>query len=98
MSVEERNTGMVVSVRSSVVDAIFPRRFPGLKNVLRTENGNGVVIEVLSHISSEMVRGIGLTSTQGLAIGSTLIDTGNPLTMPVGRELLGRVIAASLTI
>jgi F-type H+-transporting ATPase subunit beta len=92
MSMEEINTGEVISVRSSVVDVLFPRQLPAMKNILRAEGEQEIVIEVLSHLSSREVRGIALTPTQGLARGSKIIDTGLPLTVPVGRELLGRVL------
>ncbi len=73
------------------MDAIFPHQLPALNNVLRADSEKSVVIEVLAHLSSERVRGIGLTSTQGLALGSPIVDTGQPLKAPVGRELLGRM-------
>ncbi len=91
---ESRNQseqGTVVSVRGSVVDAHFPRRLPSLNNLLRTGNGGRIVIEVINHMNSSMVRGIALTSTQGLGFGSPITDTGNPLKVPVGKRLLGRV-------
>ena len=50
-----------------------------------------IVIEVLTHLDAKTVRGIALTSTQGLAEGSVLLDTGQPLKVPVGERLLGRV-------
>jgi len=49
------------------------------------------VIEVMTHLSSEMVRGVALTPTQGLARGSKIINMGHPLKVPVGKRLLGRV-------
>ena len=57
--------------------------------------GNGqqqdIVIEVLTHLDQQTVRGIALTPTAELARGSTVIDSGEPLSVPVGRETLGRV-------
>ena len=58
---------------------------------MRAGEGDRFVIEVISHIDSKTVRGIALTSTQGLALGSKMIDTGHPLKVPVGRSLMGRV-------
>lgn len=49
------------------------------------------MIEVLIHLNPEMVRGVALTPTQGLARGSPVIDTGRPIMVPVGEKLLGRV-------
>jgi F-type H+-transporting ATPase subunit beta len=85
------NQGTLISIRGSVVDAQFPRRLPSLYNVLKAGEDGNVVIEVITHLDSKTVRGIALTSTQGLAHGSTIIDTGHPLRVPVGKKLLGRV-------
>jgi F-type H+-transporting ATPase subunit beta len=85
------NYGTVISVRSSVVDVYFPKRLPGLYDVLRGGEEEDIVIEVLSHLDSKTVRGIALTSTQGLAEGSSVLDTGDPLKVPVGERLLSRV-------
>jgi len=85
------NYGTVISVRSSVVDIHFPQRLPGLYHVLRGGEKEDVVIEVLSHLDSKTIRGIALSSTRGLAEGSTVVDTGNPLKVPVGERLLSRV-------
>ncbi|MBW1916843.1 MAG: F0F1 ATP synthase subunit beta [Deltaproteobacteria bacterium] len=83
--------GRVVSVRGNVVDAYFPKRVPHLYNLLQTGDQGKIVIEVVAHLSAEMVRGIALTTTQGLAHGSIIVDTGQPIKVPVGERLLGRV-------
>ena len=86
-----RNEGTIVSVRSSVVDAQFPRKIPSIGNQLLAGEDGKIVIEVLSHVDSKTVRGIALTATQGLARGSSVVDTGEPLSVPLGNELLGRM-------
>ena len=86
----ELNQGTVVSIRGSVVDAYFPRRLPALYNVLRTGLDESIVVEVASHLDSQTVRGIALTSTRGLAQGEVVKDTGGPLKVPVGEKALGR--------
>jgi F-type H+-transporting ATPase subunit beta len=91
MSKEAENAGTVLSVRSSVVDVLFPRRLPALRSVLLAGDDQQIVIEVLTHVDEETVRGIALTSTEGLAQHSRVIDTEGPLTVPVGEELPGRV-------
>jgi F-type H+-transporting ATPase subunit beta len=88
---QQANRGTVTAVRSSVVDVVFPRRLPEIKHVLRAGEDRQIVIEVTTHLDAESVRGIALTSTQGLAEGSTVIDTGRPLMVPVGKRVLGRV-------
>ena len=89
---EQANTGTVVSIRGSVVDAHFTSRLPAIYHVLLAGDGKDIVIEVNTHLSENLVRGIALTPTQGLARGSEITDTGNPLQVPVGKNLLGRVI------
>ena len=85
------NQGTLISIRGSVVDAQFPGHLPSIYTVLRAGDDGGIVIEVTTHLDSKTVRGIALTSTQGLAHGSTIIDTGHPLRVPVGKRLLGRM-------
>ncbi|NVM21543.1 MAG: F0F1 ATP synthase subunit beta [Desulfobacterales bacterium] len=85
------NQGTVVSVRGSVVDAYFPRELPSVFNLLRAGQDGKVAIEVEAHLSSEVVRGVALTPTRGLALGAIVIDTDRPLKVPVGERLLGRV-------
>jgi len=78
----------VVSVRGSVVDVRFPGSLPQIHNLLDAE---GTAIEVLLHLDLDLVRGIALTPTGGLARGAKAIDTGRPIMVPVGDKLLGRV-------
>ena len=84
--------GTVLSVRGSVVDARFPDRLPEFHSELRAGDDGGIVIEVVSHLDPETVRGIALTSTAGLARGGLILDTGHPLQVPVGDRLLSRVV------
>ena len=88
---EGENIGTVLSVRGSVVDAHFPERLPSLLNLLRAGDDGDIIIEVVTHLSAEEVRGVALTSEQGLAQGSPITDTGHPLKVPVGKRLKGRV-------
>lgn len=83
--------GIVVSIRGSVVDAYFPGKIPALYNVLKAGNNWRIVIEVITHLDSNTVRGIALTPTQGLSRSSPIIDTGHSLEVPVGKQILGRV-------
>ena len=90
-SLDQPNQGKIVSVRGSVIDACFPRRLPSVHNLLRAGDSGEVAVEVQTHLSAETVRGIALTPAQGLGRGSTITDTGHPITVPVGKRLLGRV-------
>jgi F-type H+-transporting ATPase subunit beta len=85
------NEGKIIAIRGSVVDATFQERLPPLHNELRAGEERGIIIEVLAHLNSEMVRGIALTPTRGLARGDWILDTGDQLKVPVGKQLLGRV-------
>jgi F-type H+/Na+-transporting ATPase subunit beta len=85
------NIGTVVSVRGSVVDALFSVKLPALYNRLVIQAESEVRIEVLTHLTSTLVRGIALTPTQGLARGMRVVDTGEPFMVPVGKRLLGRM-------
>jgi F-type H+-transporting ATPase subunit beta len=85
------NAGSVVSVRGSVVDVQFPQRLPGYLNRLNAGEDGSVIVEVLAHLNAEVVRGLALTPTSGLARGSPVVDLGHPLQVPVGRSLLGRM-------
>lgn len=85
------NTGSVVSVRGSVVDVQFPQRLPSYLSRLNAGDDGNVVVEVIAHLNAEVVRGIALTPTSGLARGSPVVDVGHSLEVPVGRALLGRM-------
>jgi len=85
------NSGSVVSVRGTVVDVRFPQRMPAVYNQLRVGEDGGVLVEVIAHLSSDTVRCIALTPTRGLCRGAPAADTGGPITVPVGDELLGRL-------
>lgn len=85
------STGVVLEVRGSVVDARFVRELPGLNVALRTGVDGGIVVEVVQHLDEETVRGIALSSTIGLARGTSIQNTGGPMRVPVGERLLGRM-------
>jgi len=85
------NQGSVVSVRGSVVDARFLQKLPLIHSLLRAGDDGQTAIEVQTHLNAEVVRGIALTPTQGLAQGSLVIDTGHPVRVRVCKELLGRM-------
>ncbi len=70
-----------------MIDARFTDSLPQIYNLLKAGE---TMIEVLVHLSPETVRGIALTPAQGLARGSLIIDTGRPIMVPVGEQLLGR--------
>jgi F-type H+/Na+-transporting ATPase subunit beta len=87
----QTNQGSVVSIRSSVIDVQFPHQLPQMYSQLRAGEDDQIVIEVVNHLNDKTIRGIALTPISGLARGSVVKDTGTPLQVPVGKQLLGRV-------
>jgi len=83
--------GVVVAVRGSVVDVQFDRGLPAIYSVLHAGTDSTAIIEVMTQLDAQRVRGIALTPTQGLARGMTVIDTGAPLQAPVGKSILSRM-------
>jgi F-type H+-transporting ATPase subunit beta len=81
-------TGRVVAVHGSVVDVWFGH-VPELRTLL-TVDGGDTALEVASHLDDHTVRTVALDPTRGLARGAAVVDTGSPIRVPVGRELLGR--------
>jgi len=88
---KKSDKGTVVSVRGSVLDVCFPGKLPSVYSELRAGDNGDIVVEVLTQLNSETVRGIALTPTRGLSRGSIVINRGRPLNVPVGAELLGRM-------
>ncbi len=88
---DDLNRGTVISVRGSVIDAHFPYQLPAIRNQLRAGDHGKIVIEVIIHLDSETIRGIALTPTQGLFRGAPVADLGQPLKVPVGKQLLSRI-------
>jgi len=85
------NLGVVSAVRGSVVDVRFEAALPKIRTLLRSGEHNEIVIEVQSQRDANVVRGIALTPTQGLARGMPVEDTASPLEAPVGKALLSRM-------
>ena len=86
-----KNQGVIVSIRGSVVDVLFADLLPEPRSLLKAGQTNQIALEVMTYLSSDLVRTIALTPTQGLARGSRVIDTGHSLQVPVGKALLGRM-------
>ena len=91
IATENMQRGRVASVRGSVIDAIFAD-LPPMRQRLLTGDDQQVVLEVVGHVDAHTVRTLALTPTAGLSRGSAVVDTGATFTVPVGEELLGRVL------
>jgi F-type H+-transporting ATPase subunit beta len=94
----QHNLGKVVQVIGPVVDVEFEaERLPELYNALRVDQpGNGsairMVAEVQQHIGRNQVRAVAMSSTDGVVRGMEVVDTGGPITVPVGKAALGRIL------
>jgi F-type H+-transporting ATPase subunit beta len=89
------NTGIVTQIIGPVLDIRFdPKSLPAIYNAItvEVEGGSEIVAEVMQHIGGGMVRCVSMSSTDGLSRGLTAIDTGAPISVPVGPKTLGRVI------
>lgn len=83
--------GTVAAVRGSVVDVEFEKKLPNIHTRLLAGK-KATVLEVIRHLDETSIRALALTPTQGLARGNAVIDTGEPILVPVGMSLLGRVL------
>src|SRR5437588_4533649 len=85
--------GTVVQVIGTVVDVEFPdENLPALYNALEIKAEAGTIVaEVEQHLGNNWVRALAMTATEGLRRGTTVVDTGRPITVPVGPQTLGRL-------
>ena len=85
--------GRVSQVMGPVVDVCFEEGFlPSIYHALTMQNGDKTLtVEVAQHIGDNVVRCIAMSSTDGLKRGTPVTDTGNPISVPVGRDTLGRI-------
>jgi F-type H+/Na+-transporting ATPase subunit beta len=90
---ENIQAGHVTQVMGAVVDVQFDGHLPEILNALHTDNhGNRLVLEVAQHLGESTVRTIAMDGTDGLTRGQEVLDTGEPIEVPVGRETLGRIL------
>lgn len=89
----EKHVGEVVQVIGPVLDIRFAHdELPALLNAIEVDNkGAKLIVEVAQQIGDNTVRCIAMSSTDGLVRGMKAVDTGGPITVPVGEECLGRV-------
>ena len=88
-----KNTGKLDQIMGPVMDVRFPNGcLPPLLNALEVFNGDEkITAEVAQHVGDDLVRCVAMSSTDGLRRGMEVIDTGKPITVPVGEECLGRM-------
>jgi F-type H+/Na+-transporting ATPase subunit beta len=90
---QSSNVGRIVEIKGVVIDAIFPNTLPTIYNALEIglPEGGRLVAEVQQHLGDGRVRAIAMDATDGLARGLDVVDTGGPITVPVGEQTLGRI-------
>ena len=86
---DRTNTGRIIEIKGVVIDAVFPDRLPEIYTALEIQIADGdaartLVAEVQQHLGDDRVRAVAMDSTDGLARGLEVVDTGQPITVPVG--------------
>jgi len=106
-STEQRNVGRIEEIQGVVIEAVFQDKLPEINHAItikrpaaaRAEEDMDIaasaedvlVCEVQQHLGDDRVRAVAMDSTDGLSRGTEVLDTGAPITVPVGRETLGRI-------
>ena len=93
---ERTNTGRIIEIKGVVIDAVFPDRLPEIYTALEIEiaqdGGSRILVaEVQQHLGDDRVRAVAMDSTDGLSRGAVCVDTGKPISVPVGPPTLGRL-------
>ncbi len=86
-------SGKITQIIGAVVDVNFETDLPEIYTALETNNsGNKLILEVSQHLGENDVRTIAMDATEGLKRGDEVLNTGSPISVPVGPETLGRII------
>jgi F-type H+/Na+-transporting ATPase subunit beta len=94
---EKQNVGKVIEIKGVVIDALFTESLPEINTALEvavpSEDGvDGVLVaEVQQHLGDDRVRAVAMDSTDGIPRGVEVVDTGGPISVPVGKPTLGRI-------
>ena len=89
------NKGVIVSIQGPIIDVRFENKVPAIYEALIIDLGKGktLVLETEFEMGNNEVRTIAMSSTEGLARGTEVIATGSPISVPIGEETLGRMVA-----
>jgi F-type H+/Na+-transporting ATPase subunit beta len=102
----EKNVGRIEEIQGVVIEAVFPDKLPNIYNAIRVKlpeaakaeegasgeaGANWLVCEVQQHLGDDRVRAVAMDTTDGLARGLEIEDTGGPISVPVGEMTLGRI-------
>ncbi len=104
---EKQNVGRIEEIQGVVIEAVFPDKLPEINHAIlvrrpeaaraeedediAAQKDDYVTCEVQQHLGDDRVRAVAMDTTDGMARGTEVIDTGAPITVPVGRETLGRI-------
>jgi len=98
MPEENVQPGRIVEIKGVVIDAVFPEGLPEINMALRIDipaqdgqKSRSLIAEVQQHLGDDRVRAVAMDSTDGLARGLEVADTGQPISVPVGDVTLGRI-------
>jgi F-type H+/Na+-transporting ATPase subunit beta len=88
-----KNVGRIEEIQGVVIEAVFPEELPEINHAITIDRGEDglLVCEVQQHLGDDRVRAVAMDSTDGIARGTEVLDTGGPITVPVGRATLGRI-------
>src|SRR5438876_9068399 len=93
-----RNVGKIIEIKGVVIDAVFPETLPEINTALRVQapeqDGRpaiDLVAEVQQHLGDDRVRAVAMDTTDGLARGTDVVDSGTSISVPVGEGTLGRL-------
>src|SRR6516165_3414468 len=87
------NIGTITQIIGAVVDVRFNGELPEILTALHIDRGSQtLVLEVAQQLGENIVRTVAMDTTDGLVRGTQVVDTGGPITMPVGPETLGRIL------
>ncbi len=90
---ETKSVGRVEEIQGVVIEAVFADGLPAIYNALEIDRGDQhrLVCEVQQHLGDDRIRAVAMDSTDGIARGTEITDTGGPITVPVGEITLGRI-------
>jgi len=89
----KNNVGRISQILGAVVDVYFDGELPQILNALHVQHQGGtLVLEVAQQLGEQTVRAIAMDTTDGLVRGQEVVDTGRPISVPVGPETLGRIL------
>lgn len=89
-----QNVGHIVQIIGPVLDVKFSaEHMPAIYNAIevKKQDGTNLVVEVAQHLGDDIVRCIAMSATEGLVRGMEAVDTGAPISVPVGEQTLGRI-------